>query len=177
MTIRKSCKALARTIFYGHPLYSRDVFVVASIFTDKRVLNVDVQGVFGKKVEFVSFPWRSFSGFSVETAGQYFDRDTEINLYTNIVGFGVLHQDFRKQAADIFGIQKYLSNRILGPDVAPVADVDKRAGHVDPKTNWWFRDNQRPLDAKEMDKYYHESVPLLQSSEKVEMAFKGRYVL
>lgn len=146
-----------------------------SVLTDKRFLNVDVQGVLGKKVEFHSFPWRSFSGFAVETAGAHFDRDTEINLYTNIVSYGRVHQDFRKNAADIFAIQKHLSNKILGEDTNAIQEIDRKQGHVDPKTSWWFRDNQRPLDADEMDKYYHENVPLLQGSERVEMAFKGRY--
>lgn len=145
-----------------------------SVFTDTRYLLIDVQGIFGKKVEFTSFPWRSFSAFAVQTAGAYFDRDTELVLYTNIIGCPDIRQDFRKQAADIFGIKKYLSNVLLGKDKGEIDGVDKRQGHVDPRSGWWFRENQRPLDALEMTKYYHDVVPLLQTSEKVEMAFKGR---
>jgi Bacterial PH domain len=145
-----------------------------TVFTDLRYLTIDKQGVFGKKVVFESFPWRSFAGFSVETAGAYFDRDTEIHLYTNIAAYCVLHQDFRNGAADVFAIQKHLANKILGEDVTHLPGLDLKQGHIDPKTSWWFRDNQRPLDATEMDKYYHETVPLLQGSEHVELAFKGR---
>ena len=147
-----------------------------SVFTDKRYLVVDIRGVFGKQVAFQSYPWRSFSGFSIETAGAYFDGDTDMKLYTNIVGIPVLSQDFRKSSADIFAIQKFIANHVLGKDSTPLSEVDRKQGHVDPKTSWWFRDNQRPLDAVEMNKFYHETVPLLQGSEQVEMAFKGRYV-
>jgi hypothetical protein len=147
-----------------------------TIFTDLRLLSVDVQGPFGKKVQFLSVPWRSFSGFCVETAGAYFDRDSEMNLYTNMEQFGKIKQDFRNGRADILAIQKFVANKILGEDNAPLSNIDFKQGHVDPKTSWWFRDNQRPLDAAEMDRYYHTTVPLLQGAEHVEMAFKGRYV-
>mmetsp|Transcript_22936 Transcript_22936/g.32043 ORF Transcript_22936/g.32043 Transcript_22936/m.32043 type:complete len:505 (+) Transcript_22936:3-1517(+) len=89
----------------------------------------------------------------------------------------MLRQDFRKSKADLFAIQKYLTNKVLeghDDETSIVPGVDRKQGHVDPKTSWWFRDNQRPLDAAEMDKYYHDSIPLLQKREKVELAFKGR---
>jgi hypothetical protein len=144
------------------------------VFTNKRLLVIDVKGLSGKKIEFVSFTWRCISSFAVETAGAYFDRDTQMKIYTNIRSYGTIYQDFRNGRADVFAIQKYLSNRILGEDQTTVPDVDQRQGHVDPKTGWWFRDNQRPLDAAEMDRFYKNEVPILQGSERVELAFKGR---
>jgi hypothetical protein len=146
----------------------------STVFTNKRLLIIDVQGLSGKKIEFFSVTWKSISGFSVETAGAYLDRDTTMKIYTNIIGRGTIDQDFRKSGADVVVIQKYLSNRVLGEDTSILPNVDRRQGHQDPKTSWWFRDNQRPLDADEMDRYYHNAVPILQGSERVEFAFKGR---
>ena len=145
-------------------------------FTSHRLLVVDVQGLTGKKIAFESFPWRCIRGFEIQTAGAYFDVDSELILYTNIRGYGRIQQDFRQAQVDLHAIQQYISNRILGMDKMTTIQrgVDRKEGHVDPKGNWWFRDNQRPLDAVEIDRYYHETIQLLQEGEHVEFAFKGR---
>ncbi|SDJ17553.1 PH domain-containing protein [Salimicrobium halophilum] len=54
----------------------RDMF----LFTDKRLLLVDKQGVTGKKVEYHSIPYKSITHFSVETAGT-FDMDSELKIW------------------------------------------------------------------------------------------------
>ena len=146
----------------------------STVFTDKRLLIIDVKGLLGKKIEFRTVKWSALSGFSVQTAGAFFDRDTEMMLFTNIMTAGKIQQDFRKGGADVMAVQKYLANRLLGKDTNALPDVDTKAGHVDPKSSWWFRDNQRPLDATEMERYYKTQIPILQASEKVEFAFKGR---
>lgn len=46
------------------------------VFTEKRLILVDKQGITGKKTEFQSIPYKSISRFSVETAGR-FDLDSE----------------------------------------------------------------------------------------------------
>jgi Bacterial PH domain len=51
----------------------RDMFV----FTDKRLIFVNRQGMTGKKVEYQSIPYRSITRFSIETAGT-FDLDAEV---------------------------------------------------------------------------------------------------
>jgi hypothetical protein len=145
-------------------------------FTDKRVLLVDVQGVFGKKIVFTTILWKSIHAYSVQTAGALLDRDMDMKLYTNIIGLGDVSQDFRHGKADLFAIQKVLCNHILGPDQDPLPgnDIDySHAGEVDHKGFWWFRDNQRPIDAVEMDRVYHSQPPILRGDEHVEMAFKG----
>jgi hypothetical protein len=48
----------------------RDLFV----FTNKRLILVDKQGLTGNKVEYHSLPYKSITHFSVETAG-HFDLD------------------------------------------------------------------------------------------------------
>lgn len=50
------------------------------VFTDWRIISVDVQGATGKKKSYETIPYSSISRFSVETAGS-FDRDSEIDLY------------------------------------------------------------------------------------------------
>lgn len=61
----------------GYNVY-RDLF----LFTDKRLLLVDKQGMTGKKVEYHSVPYRSIVHFSVETAGT-FDMDSELTIWLN----------------------------------------------------------------------------------------------
>ena len=51
----------------------------AMLFTDRRLILIDKQGITGKKVEYHSLPYKSISHFSVETAG-HFDLDAELRL-------------------------------------------------------------------------------------------------
>lgn len=144
-----------------------------TVFTDKRFMIVDVQGFLGKSIEFQSFSWQCIKGFSVESAGGFLDSDAEMRLFTNIDGFQRIEQDFRKTKVDLWAVKKCISNKVLGKDDSPLPDIDKRQGHIDKKSSWWGRDNNRPLDAVEMNRVFHESPPILQSQEVVEMAFKG----
>jgi hypothetical protein len=49
------------------------------IFTNKRVLTVNVQGITGKKVSYFSYPYSKVQYFGVETAG-VLDIDSELTL-------------------------------------------------------------------------------------------------
>ena len=55
------------------------------VFTDKRVISVNVQGLTGKKQDFTSMPYSKISVFSVETAGTL-DLDSELEMYFSGVG-------------------------------------------------------------------------------------------
>lgn len=55
------------------------------IFTDKRIISVNVQGVTGKKVDFTSFPYPKIQAYSIETAGT-FDLDAEIDITLSSIG-------------------------------------------------------------------------------------------
>ena len=55
------------------------------IFTDKRIIAVNVQGIAGKKKDFTSLPYSKIIVFSVETAGS-FDLDSELELYFSGLG-------------------------------------------------------------------------------------------
>ena len=50
------------------------------VFTNKRLILVDKQGVTGKKVEIQSIPYRSVTRFAIETVGT-FDLDSEMKIW------------------------------------------------------------------------------------------------
>jgi hypothetical protein len=50
------------------------------IFTNRRFILVDRQGVTGKKTTFHSIPYRAITNFSVETAG-HFDLEAELKIW------------------------------------------------------------------------------------------------
>ncbi|MGT2925816.1 PH domain-containing protein [Streptococcus cuniculipharyngis] len=50
------------------------------VFTDRRLILVDKQGVTGKKTSYKSLPYRSISRFTVETSG-HFDLDAELKIW------------------------------------------------------------------------------------------------
>ncbi len=55
------------------------------VFTDKRVIAVNVQGATGKRKDFTSLPYSKVTVFSVETAGP-FDLDSELQLWFSGLG-------------------------------------------------------------------------------------------
>ena len=80
------------------------------IFTNKRLILVDKQGVSGKKQEILTVPYGSITKFSKENAGR-FDRDAEIKVWVRGEGLPLAFQ-FRK-GSDLNGIYKVLSAYIL----------------------------------------------------------------
>ena len=50
------------------------------VFTDKRVISCNMQGVTGVKRDFTSMPYNKISVFSIETAG-ILDLDSELEMY------------------------------------------------------------------------------------------------
>ncbi|WP_018126111.1 PH domain-containing protein [Desulfovibrio oxyclinae] len=84
----------------------RDMFV----FTDRRLLLIDKQGITGSKVDYLSLPYRSMTCFSVETAG-HFDLDAELKIWMSGRSEPVVKE--LKKGTDVVGIQKLLANGIL----------------------------------------------------------------
>lgn len=72
------------------------------VFTDKRVISVNVQGMTGKKKDFTSLPYSKISAFSIETSG-VFDLDSELEMYFS--GLGKVHFEF-SGGSDIEAIGK-----------------------------------------------------------------------
>ena len=50
------------------------------LFTDKRFLFINKQGLSGSKIEYMSIPYRTITRFSVETGGT-FDLDAELKIW------------------------------------------------------------------------------------------------
>ena len=84
----------------------RDTFV----FTNKRLILIDRQGLTGKKVEYLSVPYKSMVSFAVETAGT-FDMDSELKIW--ISSQGVLQKTFSK-GSNIVKVQQSLAKYVLG---------------------------------------------------------------
>ena len=59
--------------------FSVKTFRDIAVFTDKRILVADKQGITGKKIEYYSIPFKNIITYAVETAGR-FDLDSEIKL-------------------------------------------------------------------------------------------------
>jgi hypothetical protein len=54
----------------------------SAIFTNKRLIVRDAQGITGKKVEIYSLPYSSINMWSSENAGSLFDFNAEVELWT-----------------------------------------------------------------------------------------------
>lgn len=85
----------------------RDFFV----FTDRRFILVDIQGITGRKVDYLSIPYRSITRFSLETAGT-FDLDAELKLWVS--GEPKPIERTLSKHTDIKGIQRALAAGVLG---------------------------------------------------------------
>ena len=55
------------------------------VFTNKRIIAINVQGVTGKKKDFTCIPYSKITTFSLESAG-LFDFDSELEIYLSAVG-------------------------------------------------------------------------------------------
>ncbi|MBQ0138266.1 MAG: PH domain-containing protein [Kurthia sp.] len=84
----------------------RDTF----IFTDKRLILIDKQGVTGKKTEYLSIPYKSIISFSIETAGT-FDLDAELKIWMS--GVAVPLQKKFNKSTNIYELQRVLAKYIL----------------------------------------------------------------
>ncbi len=55
------------------------------IFTNKRIISVNVQGITGRKVDYTSIPYKKIQAYSIETAGAL-DIDAEIDIIISGLG-------------------------------------------------------------------------------------------
>lgn len=79
------------------------------IFTNKRVIVVNVQGITGKKVSYISYPYSNILYFGIETAG-VLDIDSE--LIMTFANGTILQFDF-KSRVDIKSICANIQQYIL----------------------------------------------------------------
>lgn len=84
----------------------RDMF----IFTNKRLILVDKQGITGRKIEYHSIPYKSINHFSIETAGN-FDLDAELKIWVSGSALPIQKQ-FNKNL-NIYAVQSVLAEYVL----------------------------------------------------------------
>ena len=84
----------------------RDVF----IFTDRRLILVDKQGITGKKVEYLSIVYKSISRFSIETSG-HFDLDAELKIWISSESQPSITKKFDRKV-NIYDLQKVLASHL-----------------------------------------------------------------
>ncbi|MEF9951418.1 MAG: PH domain-containing protein [Clostridium sp.] len=79
------------------------------IFTNKRLILIDKQGLTGKKTEYMSIPYKSITYFSVETAG-HFDLDAELKIFISGKALPIEKQ-FNKNT-NIYEVQSILADHL-----------------------------------------------------------------
>ena len=79
------------------------------VFTNKRIISINVQGITGKKVDYSSIPYSKIQAFSIETAGTI-DLDSELDVC--ISGLGKIRFELSGKS-DIKGLGKHIANCIL----------------------------------------------------------------
>ncbi len=106
----------AATKDYGHLLAEGEKIEIAYklirdmfIFTPKRLILVDVQGMTGKKIEVKSIPYRSITFFSVETTG-HFDLEAELKIW--IAGQEAPVEKTFSKSVSIYEVQAVLAQAI-----------------------------------------------------------------
>ena len=97
--------AEGETIEVGFAVF-RDTF----IFTDKRLIIVDVQGMTGKKIEYLSIPYSKITKFSIETSGR-FDLDAELKIWIGSDP-SPIQKKFNKKVS-IYDLQRVLAQFTL----------------------------------------------------------------
>ena len=79
------------------------------VFTNKRIIAVNVQGLTGSKKDFTSLPYKNIVAYSVETSGT-FDLDSELEIYFS--SLGTVRFEFTGKTA-IVEISKLISAHIF----------------------------------------------------------------
>ena len=84
----------------------RDTF----LFTNKRLIIVDIQGISGKQIEYLSIPYGKINKFSVQTGGS-FELEAELKLWIGSETIP-LEKKFNKDV-NIYEVHKVLSSHVL----------------------------------------------------------------
>ncbi|MEV6772829.1 PH domain-containing protein [Nocardia sp. NPDC051030] len=97
-----------RLLGHGETVHAAYLLVRdAILFTDRRLIMVDKQGLTGRKVSYHSVPYRAITHFSVETAGT-FDLDAELMIWVS-GSHEPIQKRFNRQV-DIYEVQGILSH-------------------------------------------------------------------
>ena len=79
------------------------------VFTNKRIIAVNVKGLTGSKRDFTSLPYKDIVAYSIETSGT-FDIDSELQIYFS--SLGKVQFEFTGRTA-IVEISKHISRHAL----------------------------------------------------------------
>ena len=79
------------------------------LFTNKRLIIINVQGLTGKKIDFNTIPYNKINSFAIETSGT-FDLDAELKVWVS--GLAGVEIKFLK-GIDIKEIGKFLTKKII----------------------------------------------------------------
>jgi len=87
-------------------IVSRDTL----LFTNKRLLLVDVQGISGRQIEYLSVPYAKITKFGVQTGGS-FDLNAELRIW---IGSDAIPLE-KKFSSDlnVYEVQKVLASHVL----------------------------------------------------------------
>lgn len=85
----------------------------SAIFTNKRLIVRDSQGITGKKVEIYSLPYTSIVMYSTENAGKILDFNSEVELWTKA---GHIKINLNRNA-DIRKLDRILASVLLGEEI------------------------------------------------------------
>ena len=102
---------------YGQLLIDGEIieagFVVARdtlLFTNKRLIVVEIQGISGRQLEYLSIPYGSVVKFSVQTGGS-FDLNAELKLW---IGNETVPMEKRfTSELNVYEVQKILASHLL----------------------------------------------------------------
>lgn len=87
-----------------------NIFRDKFIFTNKRLIIVDVQGITGNKIEYLTVPYSKITKYSIETSGS-FDLDAELKIWIGSESEPI-QKKFNKKV-NIYDLQKVLSSHLL----------------------------------------------------------------
>ena len=79
------------------------------VFTDRRIIAINVQGITGSKKDFTSLPYKNIVAYSIETSGT-FDLDSEQEIYFS--SLGKVTFEFTSSTA-IVEVSRHISRAIL----------------------------------------------------------------
>jgi hypothetical protein len=85
----------------------RDTF----IFTSKRLILIEKQGITGSKIEYKSIIYKSISRFSIETAGT-FDLEAELKIWVSSEVNPSIVKQFNK-SVNVYDVQNVLAFHVL----------------------------------------------------------------
>ena len=85
----------------------RDVF----IFTNKRLILIEKQGITGSKIEYKSITYKSISRFSIETAGT-FDLEAELKIWVSSETSPSIVKQLNK-SVNVYDVHMVLASHVL----------------------------------------------------------------